>query len=95
LTAASAVALIEHCRFLYSFETKYVYIAVMYVLHVLKLMLIAALSYSKFVITPLQREEFPQIVASGGGSGARPPFKICAPSFHVWPPGCCIHPILY
>jgi len=23
-----------------------------------------------------------------------PPFKICAP-FHVWPPGCCIHPILY
>jgi len=24
-----------------------------------------------------------------------PPFKICAPLFHVWPPGCCIHPILY
>ena len=34
-------------------------------------------------------------VASGTASGARPPFEICAPSFHVWPPGCCIHPIQY
>ena len=24
-----------------------------------------------------------------------PPFEIAAPLFHVWPPGCCIHPILY
>jgi len=24
-----------------------------------------------------------------------PPFEICAPPFHVWPPGCCIHPIQY
>ena len=23
------------------------------------------------------------------------PFEIGAPPFHVWPPGCCIHPILY
>jgi len=34
-------------------------------------------------------------VASGGASGARPPFEIGAPPFHVWPPSCCIHPILY
>jgi len=24
-----------------------------------------------------------------------PPFEIVAPPFHVWLPGCCIHPILY
>jgi len=24
-----------------------------------------------------------------------PPFEICASVFHVWPPGCCTHPILY
>ena len=34
-------------------------------------------------------------VASGGASGARPPFEIGAPPFHVWPLGCCIHLILY
>jgi len=35
-------------------------------------------------------------VASGGGSGARPPhLKSVSPPFHVWPPGCCIHPIQY
>ena len=35
-------------------------------------------------------------VASGGGSGARPPhLKSVPPPFHVWPTGCCIHPILY
>jgi len=34
-------------------------------------------------------------VASGGGSGARPPFEIGAPPFHVWPLGCCMLPILY
>jgi len=28
-------------------------------------------------------------------SGARTPFEIGAPPFHVWPPGCYIHPILY
>jgi len=22
-------------------------------------------------------------------------FEICAPPFHVWPPGCCLHPIQY
>ena len=32
-------------------------------------------------------------VTSGGASGASPPFEICVPPFHVWPPGCCIHPI--
>jgi len=26
-------------------------------------------------------------------TSARPPFQICAPPFHVWPPGCCMHPI--
>jgi len=26
---------------------------------------------------------------------AGPPFEICSPQFHVWPPGCCIHPIQY
>jgi len=30
-----------------------------------------------------------------GGSGAGSPFDICSPSFHVWSPGCCIHPMLY
>jgi len=30
-----------------------------------------------------------------GGSGARPPILNLCPSFHVWLPGCCIHPILY
>jgi len=24
-----------------------------------------------------------------------PPFEIGAPPFHVWTPGCCIHPIQY
>jgi len=24
-----------------------------------------------------------------------PPFEIGAPPFHVWPTGCCTHPILY
>ena len=24
-----------------------------------------------------------------------PPLEICAPPFHVWHPGCCIHPIQY
>ena len=24
-----------------------------------------------------------------------PPFEIGTPPFHVWPTGCCIHPILY
>jgi len=30
-----------------------------------------------------------------GASGARPPFEIGAPPFHVWPLSCCIHLILY
>ena len=30
-----------------------------------------------------------------GGSGARPLILNLCPSFHVWLPGCCIHPILY
>ena len=31
-----------------------------------------------------------------GGSGARPPiWNRCAPPFNVWPPDCCIRPILY
>ena len=35
-------------------------------------------------------------VARGEASGARPPqFEIGASPFHVWPPGCCIHPTLY
>jgi len=34
-------------------------------------------------------------VASGGQWCPAPPFVIGAPPFHVWPPGCCIHPILY
>jgi len=37
-----------------------------------------------------------RVVANGGTSGARPPhLKSVPPLFHVWPPGCCIHPILY
>jgi len=34
-------------------------------------------------------------VASVGASGARPPHLKSVPPFHVWPPGCYIHPILY
>jgi len=31
-----------------------------------------------------------------GGQWCPPPlFEIGAPSFHVWPPSCYIHPILY
>ena len=30
-----------------------------------------------------------------GGSGARPPILNLWPPFHVWPPGCCIHLILF
>jgi len=36
-----------------------------------------------------------RVVASGGASGARPPIWNMCPPFHVWPPGCCIHPIKY
>jgi len=32
-------------------------------------------------------------VASGRASGSR--FEISAPPFHIWPPGCYIHPVLY
>jgi len=32
---------------------------------------------------------------AGGAVVPGPPFEICAPQFHVWPPGCCIHPIQY
>ena len=32
---------------------------------------------------------------AGGAMVPGPPFEIGAPPFHVWPPGCCIHPILY
>jgi len=32
---------------------------------------------------------------AGGQWCPAPPFQICAPPFHVWPPGCCIHPIQY
>jgi len=31
----------------------------------------------------------------GGQWCPAPPFEIGAPPFHVWPTGCCIHPILY
>ena len=34
-------------------------------------------------------------VASGDPVMPGPPFEIGAPPFNVWPPGCCIHPILY
>jgi len=40
-------------------------------------------------------------VCCSGSSPARgqwcppPPFEIGSPQFHVWPPGCYIHPILY
>ena len=36
-------------------------------------------------------------VANGGRQWCPPPtpFKIYAPSLHVFPPSCCIHPILY
>ena len=34
-------------------------------------------------------------VVSGGASGARPHHLKSVPPFHVWPPGCCIHPIQY
>jgi len=30
-----------------------------------------------------------------GTSGARLPHLKSVPPFHVWPPGCCIHPIVY
>ena len=37
-----------------------------------------------------------QGVVSGEGSGSRAPhLKSVPPLFHVWPSGCCIHPILY
>ena len=32
---------------------------------------------------------------AGGQWRPAPPFEIGAPPFHVWLPGCCIHPILY
>jgi len=32
---------------------------------------------------------------AGGPVVPAPPFEIGAAPFHVWPPGCCIHPILY
>ena len=32
---------------------------------------------------------------AGGPVVPGPPFEICAPPFHVWPPGCCIHLIQY
>jgi len=35
------------------------------------------------------------VVASGKAVVPGPPFEIGAPPFHVWPPGCCIHPIMY
>jgi len=31
----------------------------------------------------------------GGQWWPASPFKIGAPPFHVWPTGCCIHPVLY
>jgi len=34
-------------------------------------------------------------VASGKASGVQPPIWNRCPPFHVWPTGCCIHPILY
>ena len=34
-------------------------------------------------------------VASEGAVVPGPPFEIGASPFHVWPPGCYIHPILY
>ena len=32
---------------------------------------------------------------AGGAVVPGPQFEIGAPPFHVWPTGCCIHPILY
>ena len=41
-------------------------------------------------ITNLRRD-----VASWGPVVPGPPFEIGAPPLHVWPTGCCIHPILH
>jgi len=32
---------------------------------------------------------------AGGQWCPASPFEIGAPLFHIWPSGCCIHPILY
>jgi len=44
-------------------------------------------------------ERFAHVQAGSSPAGGQwcpaPPFEIGAPPFHVWPTGCCIHPILY
>jgi len=42
-----------------------------------------------------QKGSRPRVVASGWPVVPAPPFKICASPFHVFPPGCYIHPIQY
>ena len=37
----------------------------------------------------------PRAVASGGGQWCPAPHLKSVPPFHVWPPGCCVHPIQY
>jgi len=46
--------------------------------------------YCTTVTSVLDTESSP-----AGGSGARPPYLKSVAPFHVWTPGCCIHPILY